>query len=112
MRRLAESWIAARRHRGQKGQTLIIMAFLSIFLITLLGLVVDSVRLYVLAAQAERAAEAGALAGALYMPTYFSETVPPFSPDGESAEKRACAVLQQNGITNCPAAAGQVGAQV
>lgn len=108
MRRLATSWIAARRHRGQKGQTLIIMAFLSIFLVTLLGLVVDSVRLYILSAQAERAAEAGALAGALYMPSYFNQT----SPDGQTAETRACAVLLQNGISNCPGVAGQVGAQV
>ena len=57
MRRLAVSWLAVRRHRGQKGQTIIILAFLSVFLITLLGLVVDSVRLYILSAQAERAAE-------------------------------------------------------
>jgi hypothetical protein len=108
MRNLTASWRAARRHRGQNGQTLIIMAFLSVFLITLLGLVVDSVRLYVLSAQAERAAEAAALAGALYMPNYFNTA----SPDGQDAVLRACAVLKQNGITNCPAAAGQVGAQV
>lgn len=108
MRRLAESWVAARRHRGQKGQTLIIIAFLSVFLITLLGLVVDSVRLYILSAEAERAAEAAALAGALYMPNYFNTV----SPDGEDAVMRACAVLLQNGISNCPATAGQVGGQV
>src|SRR5579871_5361304 len=99
MRRLVESWVAARRHRGQKGQTLVIMAFLSVFLITLLGLVVDSVRLYILSAQAERAAEAAALAGALYMPNYFNTA----SPDGEYAVNRACEVLLQNGISNCPA---------
>jgi Flp pilus assembly protein TadG len=108
MRRLAASWLAVRRHRNQKGQTLIIVAFLSVFLITLVGLVVDSVRLYILAAQAERAAEAASLAGALYMPTYFGTA----SPDGHYAQERACAVLKQNGITNCPAAAGQVGGQV
>src|ERR1051326_4970465 len=108
MRRLASSWLAVRRQRGQTGQTIIIMAFLSVFLITLLGLVVDSVRLYILAAQAERAAEAASLAGALYMPTYFNT----ISPDGQDAVKRACAVLKQNGITNCPGSAGQVGGQV
>lgn len=112
MKRLASSWLAVRRRRGQKGQTLIIMAFLSIFMISLLGLVIDSVRLYVLSAQAERAAEAAALAAALYMPNYFSESVPPFSPDGESAQKRACDVLQQNGITSCLVSAGQIGGQV
>ncbi len=110
MWRFVTSWRAARRHRGQKGQTLILMAFLSIFMITLLGLVVDSVRLYILSAQAERAAEAAALAGALYMPTYFDSAHP--SPDGHYAQERACAVLLQNGITNCPASAGQVGGQV
>jgi hypothetical protein len=110
MWRLVASQIAARRRRRQKGQTLIIIAFLSVFLITLLGLVVDSVRLYILAAQAERSAEAAALAGALYMPNYFDVTNQ--APDGHYAQERACAVLQQNGITNCPVAAGQVGGQV
>ncbi len=112
MRRLAASWIAARRHRGQRGQTLIIMAFLSMFLVSLIGLVVDTVRLYILSVQALRAAEAGALAGALYMPNYFDDTASPPSPDGQNAVKRACAVLKQNGITSCPVAAGQVGGQV
>src|SRR5690242_7230334 len=51
---------AARSRRGQRGQTLIIIAFLSVFLIVLLGLVVDTVRLYILTAQAERIAEAAA----------------------------------------------------
>ncbi len=98
----------AARARNQRGQTLIIMAFLSVFMIVLLGLVVDSVRLYILTAQAERVAEAAALAGALYMPTYYSTPAP--APDGQSAISRVCDVAKQNGITNCPAAAGTVGA--
>jgi Flp pilus assembly protein TadG len=110
MRALPQSWCAVQPRRGQRGQTLIILAFLSVFLLTLLGLVIDTVRLYILSAQAERAAEAGALAGALYMPTYFSETAP--APDGESAQKRACEALQQNGVTTCFAPPGQVGAQI
>ena len=95
------------RSCGQRGQTLIIMAFLIPFIILLLGLVIDSARLYILAAEAERTAEAGALAGALYMPTYYSTPAPP--PDGEYAINRVCEVARQNGVTNCPAATGQVG---
>ncbi len=98
---------AARSRRGQRGQTLIIMAFLAIFLIVLLGLVVDSIRLYVLTAQAERTAEASALAGALYMPDYYNTPAP--APDNQDAISRVCALAQQNGITNCPAAPGTVG---
>ncbi len=108
MPRLVLPGIAVHPQRAQRGQTIIIIGFVILFVILLLGLVIDSVRLYILSAQAERAAEAGALAGALYMPTYFSTT----SPDGEDAIMRACAVLQQNGITNCPAPPGQVGAAI
>ena len=97
----------APSRRGQRGQTLIIMAFLSVFLIVLLGLVVDSVRLYILTAQAERDAEASALAGALYMPDYYNTPAP--APDNQDAVSRVCGLAQQNGITNCPAAPGTVG---
>jgi hypothetical protein len=97
---------AARSPRSQRGQVMVIIAFLITFLIVLLGLVVDSVRLYILAAQAERAAESGAVAGALYMPDYFSVA----SPDGHYAEQRACDAVKQNGVTACYVAAGQVGA--
>jgi Flp pilus assembly protein TadG len=103
-----------RRHsqprRGQRGQTLVIIAFLVLFMILLLGLVIDSARLYIVTAQAERAAEAGALAGALYMPNYFNSASNPASPDGHNATERACAAVQQNGITNCPVSMGQIGA--
>jgi len=106
---------AGRPRRGQRGQAFIIVGFLILFMVMLLGLVIDTVRLFTLAAQAERAAEAGALAGALYMPKYFtpggSPGNPP-SPDGHSAVERACAVVQQNGITNCPVSLGQIGATV
>jgi Flp pilus assembly protein TadG len=99
--------------RNQRGQTLVIFAFLAIFMILLLGLVLDSARLFILAAQAERVAEAASLAGALYMPDYFSAaTAASPSPDGQYAENRACAIAQENGITACPVGAGQVGADV
>ncbi len=96
---------ASAFRRGQRGQTIIIMGFLILFVILLLGLVIDSVRLYILTAQAERTAEASALAGALYMPNYYNT----LSPDGTDAVNRICAVAKQNGLTNCPATSGQVG---
>ena len=99
--------------RNQRGQTLVIFAFLAVFMILLLGLVLDSARLFILAAQAERTAEAASLAGALYMPDYFSAatSVSP-SPDGQYAEDRACTIAQENGIAACPVGAGQIGAFV
>jgi Flp pilus assembly protein TadG len=94
--------------RGQRGQTMVILAFLVLFMLLLLGLVIDSARLFILTAQAVRAAEAGSLAGALYMPNYYDSTHP--SPDGQYAVKRVCAAVQQNGVANCPVALGQIGA--
>ncbi|HEY7349842.1 MAG TPA: pilus assembly protein TadG-related protein [Ktedonobacterales bacterium] len=92
--------------RHQRGQTIIILAFVILFLISLLGVVIDTVRLYVLTIQALRAAEAGALAGALYMPTYYSAA----AADGQSAQTRICDAVRQNGVTACPVPLGQVGA--
>ena len=103
--------------RNQRGQTLVIFAFLAVFMILLLGLVLDTARLFILAAQAERVAEAASLAGALYMPDYFSLAYNqanslPLSPDGQYAEDRACAIARANGITACPVGVGQIGADV
>ncbi|HEU5199089.1 MAG TPA: pilus assembly protein TadG-related protein [Ktedonobacterales bacterium] len=103
--------------RNQRGQTLVIFAFLAIFMILLLGLVLDTARLFILAAQAERVAEAASLAGALYMPDYFSLAAvtaagTPTSPDGQYAEDRACKIAQENGIAACPVSPGQIGADV
>jgi Flp pilus assembly protein TadG len=110
-----KSWLFVGKllpsHRqNQRGQTLVIFAFLAVFMLLLLGLVLDSSRLFILAAQAERVAEAAALAGALYMPSYFDSAHQ--SPDGQYAVKRACDVARENGVTNCPAGSGQVGADV
>jgi hypothetical protein len=105
MRRRSPPRAAPHSRRKQRGQVLIIIAFLSTFLIALLGVVIDSVRLYILAAQAERTAEAGAVAGALYMPDFYNI----ISPDGQDAIQRVCAAVQQNGVTACPVGAGQIG---
>ncbi len=106
MRRRSPPRATPPPRRKQRGQVLIILAFLITFLITLLGLVIDTVRLYILTAQAERTAEAGAFAGALYMPNYYNTV----SPDGQDAVLRVCAAVQQNGVTACPVSAGQLGA--
>ena len=102
-----EKLLPAHR-RAQRGQTLVIFAFLAVFMILLLGLVLDTARLFILAAEAERTAEAATLAGALYMPTYFNS----LSPDGQDALNRACATAQANGVSACPVGAGQIGADV
>ncbi|HEX6777473.1 MAG TPA: pilus assembly protein TadG-related protein [Ktedonobacterales bacterium] len=97
---------AASTRQRQRGQVIVIFAFLIMFLLLLLGLMLDSVRLFTLSAQAERTAEAAALAGALYLPDYFMNR----SPDGQDAMMRACGLAQENQVSNCPAGMGQVGA--
>ena len=67
---------------GARGQTLVIFAISATVLIALAGLAIDAARAVDLYARMERAAEAGALAGALYMPNYY-DTVRP--GDSESA---------------------------
>lgn len=96
-----------RRSRGQRGQAVVLIAFSITFVISLLGLSVDSVRLYILYNQAQRAAEAGALAGVLYMPDFFSPLAPAI--DGNSAVSRACAETAKNGVP-CATGPGLVGA--
>lgn len=104
-------WIRGERarprcwSRGQRGQTVVLIVVVITFLTMLLGIVLDSVRLYVLYVQAQRTAEAGALAGVIYMPTYFMLT----AIDGNSATSRACAETAKNGVP-CAAAPGLIGA--
>jgi len=96
------------RARGQRGQAMVVFALLIMMVLLLLGVAVDSVRLFIVSAQAERAGEAGALAGAIYLPNYFNT----LASDGQDAITRACALVQQNGITACPVSLGQTGATV
>ena len=63
---------ARTRARLRKGQTLIIFALSVTVLLGLAGLVIDVARAYDLYAKMQRAADAGALAGVLYMPTYYN----------------------------------------
>src|SRR5262249_17529452 len=75
------------RSRRQRGQSLIIFALALTVLLGLAGLAVDATRAYDLYARMQRAAEAGALAGDLYMPTFYS--TPRSVADPNSAISRA-----------------------
>lgn len=82
----------ALRHRNwrSRGQTLIFFALSVTVLVAILGLAIDTIRIYDLYARMQRAAEAGALAAVLYMPNYYSTnlTMPP-------ADNAICRALQE-----------------
>lgn len=85
----------ARRHA--RGQSLVIFALTITVLLAMAGLAVDVIRVYDLYARAQRAAEAGALAGVLYMPNFYNtgSTAP---ADGNSATCRAMLEVVKNGF--------------
>jgi len=64
-------------------------------LLGLAGLAIDSARAYDLYARMQRAAEAGALAGVLYMPAYYNSLRP---GDTDSAISRASKEVVKNGF--------------
>jgi hypothetical protein len=83
--------MASRHARArQRGQTLIIFTLAFTALVAILGLAIDSVRVYNLYAQMLRAAEAGALAGVIYMPNNYLTNLPntPF-------DNAVCRTLQE-----------------
>jgi hypothetical protein len=84
-----------RRRRLQSGQTLVIFALSVFVLIGLAGLAIDVLRAYDLYAHEERAAEAGALAGVIYMPNFYNTNI---AVDNNSAKSRALAEVQKNGF--------------
>jgi hypothetical protein len=85
------------QRRGQRGQTLVIFALSLTVLLALAGLSVDVSRLYDLYARLQRAAEAGALAGVLYLPNNYGTPLP--APgDGHTAISRASIEVVKNGI--------------
>ena len=94
--------------RVQRGQTLIIFALSFTVLLSLAGLAIDVARAYDLYAKMQRAAEAGALAGVLYLPNYYSAARTP--GDGLSAVSRATSEVVMDGFgtaravgtTDCP----------
>ena len=98
-----------RRARRRKGQTLIIFALSFTVLLGVAGLAIDGARLFDMYARMQRAAEAGALAGVLYMPNNYSSPLPP-PGDGNSAVSRALEETIKNGfgsplppnVSDCP----------
>lgn len=84
------------RRRWRKGQTLIIFALSITMLLGMAGLVIDVARAFDLYARMQRAAEAGALAGVLYMPLYYNAARTP--GDGLSAVSRATTEIFKDGF--------------
>ncbi len=83
--------------RLRRGQTLIIFALSLTMLMAVAGLTIDATRLYDTYARMQRAAEAGALAGVLYLPNYYGTPLP--SPgDGNTAISRASIEVVKNGF--------------
>jgi Flp pilus assembly protein TadG len=88
---------AARRRHASRGQSLVIFALSLTALIAILGLAIDTVRIYDLYARMQRAAEGAALAGVLYMPSNYATAYT--SPgDGNSAVSRALQEAVKNGF--------------
>src|SRR5258708_23020088 len=88
--------LAARGRRRRTGQTLIIFSLALTVLIGLAALAVDATRAYDLYARMQRAAEAGALAGDLYMPSNYN--TPRVVSDPNSAISRASQEVVKNGF--------------
>ena len=85
-----------RRPTHTRGQTLIIFALTFSVLIGILGLAIDTVRVYDLYARMQRAAEAGSLAGVIYMPNFYTANLP-YAP-GDTGVCRALAEVVKNGF--------------
>src|SRR5262245_51811091 len=80
------------RHGRERGQSLIVFVLSITLLIALGGLAIDIVRAYDLYATEQRAAEAGALAGVVYMPDFYNT---PYT-DNDCAITRALKEIQKN----------------
>ena len=87
-----------RRRRRQAGQTLIIFALTFTTLLGMAGLAVDVGRAYDLYGKLQRAAEAGALAAALYMPNNFTTVLTGGAGPAYSAVTRAYAEVFKDGF--------------
>lgn len=83
--------------RRRPGQTLIIFALTLTSLIAILGLAIDTIRVFDLYARMERAAEAGALAGVIYLPNSYNTPLVG-TPNNDSAVSRASREVVKNGF--------------
>src|SRR5690348_3043347 len=97
------------RWRGySRGQSIIIFALTLTVLLGFAGLAIDVARIYDLYARMQRAAEAGVLAGVLYMPTSYNSARP---GDGLSAVSRALAETYKDGFGPAPLVAPDTAAR-
>ena len=96
--RAARESLRRALRRRQAGQTLIIFALTFSTLLGMSGLVVDVARAYDLYGKMQRAAEAGALAAALYMPNNFSTPLASGAGASYSAITRAYAEVFKDGF--------------
>ncbi len=104
VRRAERRWLRSRFHREdvakrtrrrlQSGQAMIIFGISITVLIGFVGLSLDVIRAYDLYAREQRAAQAGALAGVLYMPNYYNSAY----SNNYTAITRALAEVQKNGL--------------
>src|SRR5579863_4773113 len=85
-----------RRRWRSRGQTLIFFALSVTVLVAILGLAIDTIRIYDLYARMQRAAEAGALAAVLYMPNNY--TTPLAIPPADTAVCRALQEVIKDGF--------------
>src|SRR5262245_46290803 len=81
--------------KGERGQSLVIFVLSFTVLLAMVGLAIDATRAFDLYARMQRAAEAGVLAGVLYMPAYFNAVRP---GDTDSAVSRAMKEIIKNGF--------------
>jgi hypothetical protein len=88
--------LTPRQRRLQRGQTLVVFALSVTVLLGLAGLAIDVMRAYDQYAHEERAAEAGALAGVIYMPNFYNK--PATGIDNLDAKDRALLEVQKNGF--------------
>ncbi|HST88460.1 MAG TPA: Tad domain-containing protein, partial [Ktedonobacterales bacterium] len=94
--RRTERQRALARLRARKGQSIIIFALTITVLLGFAGLAIDVARAYDLYGRMQRAADAGATAGVLYMPDFYSTARTP--GDGFTAISRASQEVVKNGF--------------
>ena len=98
MQRLCTSYAPTSPHHPARGQALVLFAMSIVVLLLLVGLSIDGLRVYIAYGQAQRASEAAALAGVVYLPQYPTSATP--APDGKDATDRALQIAAANGFTN------------
>src|SRR5215469_3257412 len=103
------TWIEAyvtnawQRRKGERGQTILLVAASLVTLLGMAALAIDVVTLYIARAEAQRAADAGALAGAKMLADTGLTTDPCNTTLATAAQSLAQSAAQQNLIAGQPA---------